>query len=462
MPNAFASLMLVLWPVISVWLFVRLSPGRALIASLVAAYLILPPPPAGFDFPLMPPLTKETIPSLVALLACLVLHRGRVRFLPDHPVAKALVVIFIASPLATVLTNMDPVYFDRNALPALRFREAIALMVNQALLITPLLLARNFLRSDSDLKDLLWAVFLGAMIYSLPMLLEVRLSPQLNIWVYGYFQHSFEQMIRDGGFRPIVFLYHGLWAAFLAMSGLLAAVTIARSEPTRRAVAWWVCAIYLMGVLVLCKSMASILYGFAFAPAIAFLTTRMQMHLALALVLLVLAYPVLKAGDAVPEDRILELAEGVDAERANSLRFRLDNENVLMDRAMERPFFGWGSWGRNHIYDASGTILTTTDGRWIITMGVYGWVGFLAEFGLLTLPILLLWRRTTGVVSGAIPPWLGGLALIHVINVIDLLPNATITPMTWLIAGALLGYGEQVQLARKPGPAPLRTILGGR
>ena len=296
----------------------------------------------------------------------------------------------------------------------------------------------------------------------LPMLLEVRLSPQLNIWVYGYFQHSFEQMIRDGGFRPIVFLYHGLWAAFLAMSGLLAAVTIARSEPTRRAVAWWVCAIYLMGVLVLCKSMASILYGFAFAPAIAFLTTRMQMHLALALVLLVLAYPVLKAGDAVPEDRILELAEGVDAERANSLRFRLDNENVLMDRAMERPFFGWGSWGRNHIYDASGTILTTTDGRWIITMGVYGWVGFLAEFGLLTLPILLLWRRTTGVVSGAIPPWLGGLALIHVINVIDLLPNATITPMTWLIAGALLGYGEEVQLARKPGPAPLRTILGGR
>ena len=105
----------------------------------------------------------------MALLACLVLHRGRIRFLPDHPVAKALVVIFIASPLATVLTNMDPVYFDRNALPALRFREAIALMVNQALLITPLLLARNFLRSDSDLKDLLWAVFLGAMIYWLPM-----------------------------------------------------------------------------------------------------------------------------------------------------------------------------------------------------------------------------------------------------------------------------------------------------
>ena len=255
-------------------------------------------------------------------------------------------------------------------------------------------------------------------------------------------------MIRDGGFRPIVFLYHGLWAAFLAMSGLLAAVTIARSEPTRRSVAWWVCAIYLMGVLVLCKSMASILYGFAFAPAIAFLTTRMQMHLALALVLLVLAYPVLKAGDAVPEDRILELAEGVDAERANSLRFRLDNENVLMDRAMERPFFGWGSWGRNHIYDASGTILTTTDGRWIIVMGKYGWLGFLAEFGLLVLPIFLLWREMLARKPDEISPFVGPLTLMLAANAAELVPNATLTPLTWLLSGALMGYAETLRRER--------------
>jgi hypothetical protein len=132
---------------------------------------------------------------------------------------------------------------------------------------------------------------------------------------------------------------------------------------------------------------------------------------------------------------------------------------VLLDRAMERPLFGWGSWGRNQIFNSAGEILTTTDGRWIITIGVYGWIGFLAEFGLLTLPIFLIWRRTTGVLKGAIPPFLGGVALILAVNVLDLLPNATITPMTWLFAGALLGYSEQVQLARRAKPAPMQTVL---
>ena len=43
----------------------------------------------------------------------------------------------------------------------------------------------------------------------------------------GYFQHSFEQMMRAGGFRPIVFLYHGLWVAFLTATAVLAAFTLA-------------------------------------------------------------------------------------------------------------------------------------------------------------------------------------------------------------------------------------------
>ena len=86
MPNAFASLMLMLWPVVAWRLFVALPPGRALIWTFLGAYLLLPPPPAAFDFPLMPPLTKQTIPSVVAVLAALALHRGHLSFLPEHPV----------------------------------------------------------------------------------------------------------------------------------------------------------------------------------------------------------------------------------------------------------------------------------------------------------------------------------------------------------------------------------------
>ena len=459
MPNALATLALVLFPAVAAWLFARLSPGRALLAVLISGYLFLPPPPAGFDFPLMPPLTKETIPSLAALFICLVKYRGQIEFLPQNRTARVLVLLFIFSPFGTVLTNMDPLHFGSFSLPPLRLREAVAQCINQALLVSPLLLARNFLRTDEDLRDLLWAMLLAGLVYSLPMLLEVRLSPQLNIWIYGYFQHSFEQMIRGEGFRPIVFLYHGLWAAFLALTAMLSAVTIARSSTTRRVVLWWALAGYLFLLLILCKSVASILYGLAFAPVMILFGLRMQIRVALLLACLVLVYPALKTFHLVPEDQILTAAEGFDEDRANSLRFRLDNENVLIDRAMERPIFGWGSWGRNQLYNSAGEITTTTDGRWIITIGVYGWAGFIAEFGLLLLPIFLVWWRVSGQRT-EVPPWIGGTVLILAINVIDMVPNATLTPMSWLFAGALLGYCEQVQGARiRAQLPPLRTVL---
>lgn len=458
MPNAIATLALVAFPAIAVWLFVRLPPGRALLAVLISGYLFLPPPPAGFNFPLIPPLTKETIPSITALLICLVMYRGQLVFLPSHRLGRILLLLFVFSPFGTVLTNMDPVQFGGFSLPALRPRQALGQALNQFLLAVPFLLARNFLRTGDDIRDLMWGIMLAGLAYSLPMLLEVRLSPQLNIWIYGYFQHVFDQMIRGDGFRPIVFLYHGLWAAFLLMTTVLAAVSIARGKAGRAALPWWGVAAYLGLVLILCKSMASILYAAALAPVIILLGLRMQMRVAVLLACLVLAYPVLKTADLIPEERLLAAAESVSANREASLRFRFDNENVLLDRAMERPVFGWGTWGRNQIYSDSGERLTTTDGRWIITLGVYGWAGFIAEFGLLLLPVFLVWWRV-GRAPDVPAPILGGAMLILAVNTLDMVPNATLTPMTWLFAGALLGYAEQRQTVRRQVPVPLRTVL---
>jgi hypothetical protein len=291
------------------------------------------------------------------------------------------------------------------------------------------------------------------------MLLEVRLSPQLNIWIYGYFQHNFEQMMRGDGFRPIVFLYHGLWVAFFAMTSVLAAVALLRSEHAKRRFTLMATAVFLFTVLILCKSMASILYALAFAPMVLFLGTRMQIRLAALLAFVALAYPLAKGADLVPHDRLVAMAERVDAERANSMRFRFDNETILLDRAERKPLFGWGIWSRHHVLDEnSGEILTVTDGRWVLVIGTLGWIGFLAEFGLLALPMVLMWWRTRGGIE-AVSPLVGPLILILGINVFDLIPNATITPLTWLIAGAVLGHAEEHQRRRKPVPLPLRTVL---
>ena len=76
---------------------------------------------------------------------------------------------------------------------------------------------------------MLRGLVVAGLIYSLPMLFEVRMSPQLHTWIYGYFPHSFGQQMRDGGFRPVVFIGHGLGVAFFVMTTVVAAAAFWRT-----------------------------------------------------------------------------------------------------------------------------------------------------------------------------------------------------------------------------------------
>lgn len=457
MPNALAYLMLAAWPLITLVMFRRWPIERALIWSLLGAYMFLPPPPAAFDFPLVPPLTKESLPSLATFAICLIHAKARAPLLPKSLPARVLVALFILSPIATVLTNGEPVFYGRIGLPGLGLKDMVALCLLQAILLLPFLLARQHLATPEGLRELVMALMLGGLIYSLPMLLEVRLSPQLNFWIYGYYQHSFEQTMRAGGFRPIVFMYHGLWVAFFTVMAMTCAIALAREADVRRRIFYLLAALYLGGVLVLCKSLGSLIYGVYLAPLALFLPTRMQIRIAGLMAVVAVAYPVLKGAGLIPVDWILEQAAKVDPERAYSLRFRLDNEDILMERALEKPLFGWGSWGRNHILNpVTGVIETVTDGRWIILIGIFGWVGYLAEFGLVALPILMLWVHGRRLGDAAHVRLIGPVALLLAINLIDMLPNATLTPLTWLFAGAVLGLTEVTHIQR-PATTPRRS-----
>ncbi|MGX0902391.1 hypothetical protein ACSSV8_000952 [Roseovarius sp. MBR-79] len=454
MPNGFAYLMLALWPLVTLVMFRRWPLERALVWSLLGAFLFLPPPPAAFDFPMMPPLSKESLPSVATFLICLY-HCGKERvrrpLLPEGVLARALVALFVLSPIATVATNTEEVFFGRIGLPGLGIKDMVALVLLQFILLMPFLLARAHLATARGLRELVLAIAVGGLIYSVPMLVEVRLSPQLNIWVYGYFQHMFDQMIRQGGFRPIVFLYHGLWAAFFTVMAITCALALARKADGRQRVLWLVAALYLGVVLVLAKSLGSLLFGLYLAPLALFLPTRLQVRIAGIMMVVAISYPVLKGAGHVPVDWLLEKAAGIDPDRAASLQFRFDNEDILMARAQEKPVFGWGSWGRNQIFDpVSGAIMTVSDGRWIILIGIFGWVGYLAEFGLIALPVLLLWARGAGLASLGAGPLVGPVALLLAINLIELIPNATLMPLTWLLAGAVLGLGEQVRQVAGP------------
>ena len=448
--NIIAALALVLWPAVSVLFFLRLPIGRALLASIIVGYLFLPPTPAGFDPPLFPALNKDSIPNMVIILACLYFSKSKIEWLPQNLFARTLVIIFVMSPLLTVMANGDPVFYGRVGLPGLRFVEAVAICIQQALFLAPFLLARQFLFSEANQRDIMLALVLGGLVYSLPALLEVRLSPQLNLWIYGFFQHSFEQTVRFGGYRPLVFLYHGIWLAFFLMTSTIAAICLFRATSGAAIWKYAAAALYLGVVLFLCKSAGSLVFAVLLVPLILLTSQQVQLTVATTIAMFALAYPVLKQADMVPTEQILEQIEDLSLERANSLRFRFDNEDILLDRAYERPVLGWGTWGRNHILDGwSGAILTVTDGRWIIVIGMFGWLGYLAEFGLLAFPIGLIWWKGPHPKNLGISPYIGALSLVLAINIFDLIPNATITPMTWLFAGAMLGYAERYVPTRR-------------
>ena len=362
---------------------------------------------------------------------------------------RLLVLALLIGPFVTSELNGDPVSIGGRILPGVGHYDALSAVVAQFLHLIPFFLGRQFLSAAGDNEDVLRVLIVAGLCYSLPMLFEVRMSPQLHTWIYGYFPHSFVQQMREGGFRPVVFLGHGLLDSLLhhdggrGGGGLLAdansrgpAAGRGRHRlPRRRADpvqdAW--SAPLRRGLVLLVR----------------FTRPQLQLRVAVALVAIALLYPMLRAADLFPTRTMVELAEAIDADRAQSLKFRFDNEDILLDRAWQRFTFGWGRFGRNRVYDAEigerckrnrrtldhhhGAVRLHRLPRRVRAAGAWRWCGPL--------------RRPSSQRTTSEQVMLGALALIVAINVVDLLPNASLSPWTWLLAGALLGRAETLRVA---------------
>lgn len=456
MPNAFAYIMLLAWPLVCVGLFRVMSPQRAVIWSILGGYLVLPPL-AEFDLPLVPNMDKFSIASISAFACAVFLLKDRVPLWPKVWTGRILMLGLVLGVIPTVLTNgepmifqimtdSEPIVFETGRLPGLRLIDIASLLSTQLIMLLPFLLGRYYFTTQSGLRELLFALMVAGVIYSVPALFEVRFSPQINVWVYGFFQHSFEQMVRGSSFRPIVFLPHGLWVALFFVSTLVAAAALTRNAEAEDRRKFLLITAYLAIVLLACKSLASILYGIVLVPVVLFAGTRAQITLAIGFAVLAVSYPMLRSWEVVPLDVILAQAEAISPDRAQSLGYRFENEDLLLDRAREKWLFGWGGWGRNLILAIeTGEIISIPDGRWILTFGTFGWLGYINEMGLLALPLFMLgWygRKASG---RTLSPFVAPLALILSITMVDMLLNDTLVPFVWLIAGAVLGYAERLK-----------------
>jgi hypothetical protein len=451
--NWFAFVALLAWPVVALWLFHARPVNKALLWTILGGYLLLPVG-TSIKFEGVPAFDKSSIPNLAALAGCLFIARRSLRLFHGFGVAEVLILMLLVGPFITSALNGDTITIGELVLPGVGPYDALSAAVAQFIFVLPFFLARQILRNSEDNVEILRVLVIAGLAYSLPMLFEVRMSPQLHTWIYGYFPHSFAQQYRDGGFRPVVFLGHGLLVAFFLATTAIAAAALWRTQsrvlrlPAAGVTAW------LTPVLVLCKTMSALVYGAVGMALVRFTRPRFQMRIALLLVALALLYPMLRAGELFPARSLIELSQSISSERAASLKVRFDNEDRLLDRAWQRFVFGWGRFGRNRIFDEeSGKDISITDGRWIITMGSFGFFGFLAEFGLLSFAVVRAAAALRYTQSTQEQVFLAALALILAINVFDLVPNSSLSPWTWLLTGALLGRAEALASVRQERPA---------
>lgn len=477
MPNSFAVLILLVWPLIGVVIF-RMIKDReqAIIATVVWSFLFLPSG-VGFDLPGLPPLGKQAIPVLV-LLGLLLTNRDPSgnSIVPDRWLVWLVMISYVGGRFLTVMTNPDAIYMADFRIPGLTMHDAVSSLVRSMIFLIPFLIGYGFLYTKTAQFKLLYTLLIGCLIYSVILLIEIRLSPQFHIWVYGFFPHSFLQQVRGDGFRPVGFLSHGLYAAFFVMTCCIAASILMKEqkfarklrEITKIRMHLGLVAAYLFVLLVLCKSLGALILGVCLLPCVLFLSPKMQVRVAALLVTIALAFPILRGNDLFPTETILGMVSTIDERRADSLLVRIKNEDELLARAKERPIFGWGSWGRNRIYsERTGRDISILDGYWVGVIGTAGWVGFLSLFGFLAIPVFLILRRYRGKETANLSPLTSGMCLLVAANMVELLPNSTLFPWTWLMAGALWGHAvkEFRQAEAEDAPRPelqpprRRTIL---
>ena len=414
------------------------------------------------DVPVVPPLDKDSITAAATLLLCWI-YGGNV----PRPRRSALLYFFAAalvvSPLLSSINNSYELENAGKSIQGFYPLTALKFAGRNILMLVPMYIGSRFLATDKGRDALLKAVPTALLLYTPAMLFEVRMSPQLHRWVYGYFPHSFAQQIRDGGFRPVVFMSHGLEVALFTTLGLLAAVMLLRKRDRILRVPAGLVAAYFSGVLVLCKSLGATIYAIVLAPVILLTRPRFWARIALIASLVVCIYPLLRSNGLAPTQLITNAAGAFSADRQASFDTRLNNEEALLAKANQKPLFGGGGGGRNRIFDKwTGQDISVTDGGWIIQYGCYGWAGYLALFGLLT---VALWQalRATGSEATAANVTRGGLALLVGMYVIDSIPNSTqlaiIFPMAGAIASSAVVRSRSRSRQTSPEPPPGRPLI---
>jgi hypothetical protein len=438
MPNSFAYLMIIIWPLVSVMLYKRKDTLTATFFTIVGGYLILPVR-TEIDFPLIPALNKESVSALSALIGCIYIKKVKIDLIPKEGVERWLILIFLLLPILTVITNTEPVFDGKFWRPELTFRDAIGGMFLNWVKIIAFILGLQLIKKY-DQQLLLFKYFtIAGLWYSLPILLEIRLSPQLHTWIYGFFPHFFNQQMRGDGFRAVVFLGHGLLVAIFVVIALASATTLWKQRINTFRIPAFLTVLYLLMVLILSKTLGANFLALILIPAIVWLPSSMHNNISRSLMLVIILYPLLTMFKIFPQQEILEFVSSINPDRAGSLFYRFQMETRILEHTTNKFLFGWGAWDRNLPWG------TVPDGYWIVLLSSQGFTAFIAVFGLALTATIKGVKASNELVEKAEKQLLTINILLIVVIMIDQIPNSSMNSIyIWFLLGALIGRSNYI------------------
>lgn len=434
----FTHVVMIGWIPAVVLLFQVLEPRRAVLIGLFAGWLFLPN--AEYTLSGFPDYNKLGATALGVFLGSFIAAPDRylrLRLgLADLPIAILCIV-----PFFSAISNDLGVYAGISAALDMTIRWGL-----------PYAVGRAYFGDLRSIDLLARAIVIGGLIYAPLCLWEIRMSPQLHADFYGFRARLLDMGSRYGGYRPIVFMWSYLPVVhWLCVCTVMAAHLRLSGQRRFQGFPLMPLVMLLIGTLVLCKTAS----GYILAPlgvALGWLVPRLRSNaLAYAVVLAVPAFVVARVSQVFPTDVLVESVREIDAQRAHSLWGRLENEDMLIDKALRRPMLGWGGDARWRVFDPyTGEDVTVSDGLWTIRFGSTGLIGLFATIGLYLFPLLRFLRRVPARAwrSAAMAP-AAGVALVVLLTMVNIIPNTTISPIITCAIGALAALRTS---ETRPGP----------
>ena len=432
------------WIPFILYLFSRFNPRQAIVVCFITSWLFLPE--AFLPLPGLPDYSKISATSYGILLATIIFDFRRITSFRLGWLDIPFIIWCFVCPVMTSLTNGLGLYDGFSGL-----------MDKSVTWLLPYFLGRIYLNNLAGLRQLAIGIFVGGLVYVPLSLYEIRMSPQLHARIYGAHAHyDFLQTVRYGGFRPSVFMQHGLALGAWLMAASFVGIWLWKTEVIKKVQKLdvkWLLAILLVTFIMAKSTGAYGLLAIGLLLVFSSLTMRTALPMFICIAFVFVYLYINAETESYFTDQLVEFLSTIfPPERVESLEFRFNNEELMVDHARDRLVWGWGGYDRARVINPATGNMTIQDSLWIIAFGVHGTVGLLSLFSAMLLPLAAFFSRyparlwTRKDVAPAV-----GVAVVVLLYVVDSLLNAMINPIYILACGAIAGVAmKDVERTKAP------------